>query len=228
MVVNTPSSSSSSEAGKMQVLYFSNELPNNDLQQLFRRLHNHAKDRKHPVLARFIQEATSAVVEEVRLLPSGVRALVPPFESVLNLADLSDMHKGPLGGAIEGVLHCVAELASLIGYVLVFWELTHHRSILSLHFQVLREQSLRTQPRPYHNMSCGHGRGHIGSGGYLASAHVGGYCDYWGGSSSYRFSYGNTRRGSISKLGAAPPIRLTRPVGLCYNRSFTGRRTGRT
>lgn len=102
----------------MKVLYFSNELPNNDLQQLLRRLHNHAKDRKHPILARFIEEATSAVAEEVRLLSAGVRALVPPLESVLNLADLSDMHKGPLGGAIEGVLLCVVELASLIGYVL--------------------------------------------------------------------------------------------------------------
>ncbi|KAI1762104.1 putative polyketide synthase [Hypoxylon sp. FL1150] len=116
MVVNTPPSSSSSEGGKTKVLYFSNELPNNDLQQLLRRLHSHAKDRKHPILARFIGEATSAVAEEVRLLPARVRALVPPFESVLNLAGLSDMHKGPLGGAIEGVLLCVVELASLIGY----------------------------------------------------------------------------------------------------------------
>ncbi|KAF3058488.1 Conidial yellow pigment biosynthesis polyketide synthase [Daldinia childiae] len=73
-------------------------------------------NRKHSVLARFIQEATSAVAEEVRFLSADVRALVPPFESVLNLASLSDTHKGPLGGAIEGVLLCVAELASLIGY----------------------------------------------------------------------------------------------------------------
>ncbi|KAI1371168.1 ketoacyl-synt-domain-containing protein [Hypoxylon crocopeplum] len=116
MVASTPPSSSSSEGGKMKVLYFSNELPNNDLQQLLRRLHNHAKDRKHPILARFIEEATSVVAEEVRLLSAGVRALVPPFESVLNLADLSDINKGPLGGAIEGVLLCVIELASLIGY----------------------------------------------------------------------------------------------------------------
>ncbi|OTA99700.1 hypothetical protein M426DRAFT_16165 [Hypoxylon sp. CI-4A] len=70
----------------------------------------------YPILARFIEEATFAVTEEVRLLSFEARALVPPFESVLNLAELSDIHKGPLGGAIEGVLLCVVELASLIGH----------------------------------------------------------------------------------------------------------------
>ncbi|KAL3495264.1 hypothetical protein BJX62DRAFT_233590 [Aspergillus germanicus] len=61
----------------MKVLYFSNEFPKDDLQALFRRLHNRSKHRRHPTLARSIDEATLAVREEVRHLPAALKALVP-------------------------------------------------------------------------------------------------------------------------------------------------------
>ncbi|KAL4776690.1 hypothetical protein BDW60DRAFT_213360 [Aspergillus nidulans var. acristatus] len=117
MPVYTPQSGSLPEYSKMKLLYFSNEFPKDDLQGLFRRLYNHSKDRRYPILARFIHEATLAVREEVRQLPTAVKALVPAFETVLNLADYPELRKGPLGGSLEGVLLCVLEIATLIGHV---------------------------------------------------------------------------------------------------------------
>lgn len=99
----------------MKFIHFSNELPHDDLRELFRRLHVHSKNRKHPYLAALIEEATLAVRDEVRQLPRTLKTLFPPISSVLNLADHVDLRKGPLGGAVEGVLLCIVELASLIG-----------------------------------------------------------------------------------------------------------------
>ncbi|KAL2830748.1 hypothetical protein BDW59DRAFT_169946 [Aspergillus cavernicola] len=116
MPVFTPQSSSQADDSKMKLLYFSNEFPKDDLQGLFRRVHNHTKDRRHPILARFIDEATLAVRDEVRQLSTSLKSLVPAFETVLNLADYPDLRIGPLGGSLEGVLLCVLEIATVIGY----------------------------------------------------------------------------------------------------------------
>ncbi|KAJ5738567.1 Acyl transferase/acyl hydrolase/lysophospholipase [Penicillium malachiteum] len=113
MEVLTPNSR---EARPMKVIYFSNEFPADDLQELLRRLHNHSKNVHHDLLARFIYEATLAVRDEVRQLSTSLRALVPAFESVLELANDTELRKGPLGGSIDGILLCVVQLASLIGY----------------------------------------------------------------------------------------------------------------
>nr|A0A411PQP9.1 RecName: Full=Atrochrysone carboxylic acid synthase Agnpks1; Short=ACAS; AltName: Full=Agnestins biosynthesis cluster protein pks1; AltName: Full=Non-reducing polyketide synthase Agnpks1 [Paecilomyces divaricatus]QBG38888.1 nr-PKS [Paecilomyces divaricatus] len=101
---------------KMKLIYFSNEFPPDDLHTLFRELHNHSKDRRHPILARFLEEATLAVREEVRRLPAHLRALIPPFESIWNFADFADLRKGQLCGSIDGILLCSVELGTLIRY----------------------------------------------------------------------------------------------------------------
>ncbi|KAK3680667.1 polyketide synthase [Podospora appendiculata] len=100
----------------MKLGYFGNEFPHDDLTGLFRRLYAHSKDRRHPSLANFIQEATLAVREEVRLLPATLRALVPPFETIFNLADHAELRSGPLGGSVDGMLLCAVQLATFIGY----------------------------------------------------------------------------------------------------------------
>ena len=101
----------------MRLAYFSNEFPRDDLKDLFRHLHVHSKDTRYPTLARFINEATLAIHEEVRLLPVTLKTLVPPFETIFNLADHSALRNGPLGGAVEGMLLCVVQLAAIIGLV---------------------------------------------------------------------------------------------------------------
>ena len=102
----------------MKLIYFSNEFPHDDLQDLFRRLYTHSKDRAHPVLARFLDEATLTIRDEVRRLPAALQGLIPPFETILDFADHPELRKGPLSGSVEGVLLCVVELATLIGYVI--------------------------------------------------------------------------------------------------------------
>ncbi|KAF7587027.1 hypothetical protein BBP40_007849 [Aspergillus hancockii] len=100
----------------MRLFYFSNEFPHDALHDLLRRLYNHSKDRNHSILARFIDEATVALRDEVRQLPVALKALIPPFETVLNLADHAELRKGPLSGSVDGVLLCLVELGTLIGY----------------------------------------------------------------------------------------------------------------
>lgn len=103
----------------MKLLYFDNQFPNDDLQELYRGLSIRSKDRGHSLLARFIDDATSAIRQELRLLSSAQRAIFPPFENVFNLADHPQLRKGPLCGSVEGVLLCVLQLAILIGYVVI-------------------------------------------------------------------------------------------------------------
>ncbi|KAF4536149.1 Beta-ketoacyl synthase [Lasiodiplodia theobromae] len=116
MPIYTPPSDSQDEPQEMRLVYFSNEFPHDDLQDLLRRLYNLSKDKRHPVLARFITEATSAIRDEVRELPTSLRELIPPFKTVLDLADHPELRKGPLCGSIDGVLLCVVELATIIRY----------------------------------------------------------------------------------------------------------------
>lgn len=118
MAIYTPPSDSEGEPRKMKLIHFSNEFPHDDLQGLFRRLHNHSKDRRHPILTKFIDEATLAIRDEVRRLPAELKELIPPFETILNFADQSELRKGPLCGSVDGLLLCVVELATYIGYVM--------------------------------------------------------------------------------------------------------------
>lgn len=115
MSIYTPSSNSDENSTKMKLVYFSNEFPYDDLQDLFRKLHQHGKDRRHPILARFLEDATLAIREEVRHLPAALKALVPPFETILNFANFADLRKGPLCGSIDGILLCTVELGTYIG-----------------------------------------------------------------------------------------------------------------
>ena len=142
MPIYTPPSDSQDGSVRMKVVYFSNEFPHDDLQDLFRRLHNRSKDRRHAILARFISEATLAIRDEVRQLPTALKALIPPFETVLSFADHPDLRKGPLCGAVEGILLCIVELATLIVYVIPLlpgkaWSVL----IQPLNHQLLREAS---------------------------------------------------------------------------------------
>lgn len=65
----TPSTLSQVDISKMRLIYFNNEFPFDSLQELFRGLHNLSKQRRYGLLARFLDEATVVVREEVRILP---------------------------------------------------------------------------------------------------------------------------------------------------------------
>ncbi|ETI19899.1 hypothetical protein G647_08914 [Cladophialophora carrionii CBS 160.54] len=101
----------------MKLLYFSNEFPKEDLQHLFRCLHNHSKDRRHTILAQFIHEATLAIKDEIRHLSTELKQLIPPFDSILTWAENTELREGLICGAVDGVLLTVVQLAIYIGYV---------------------------------------------------------------------------------------------------------------
>jgi monodictyphenone polyketide synthase len=117
MPIYTPTTSSDSDGDprKMELVYFSNEFPRDDLQDLFRHLHNHSKDKHHPILAQFINETTRAVKDEVRRLPTELKQLIPPFETVLSWAENTELREGLICGAVDGVLLVVVQLATYIG-----------------------------------------------------------------------------------------------------------------
>ncbi|KAI4146620.1 MAG: hypothetical protein L6R39_003393 [Caloplaca ligustica] len=114
--MNTPSSNSSMDGSKMKLVHFSNEFPNDDLKDLYRRLHAHSKDKKHLILAAFLDNATSAIKEEVQKLPRSLKDLIPPFETILNFVEHPSLRQGPLGGSVEGILLCVLEIATFVGF----------------------------------------------------------------------------------------------------------------
>ena len=117
MPVYTPTTSSGSESALsgMEIVYFSNEFPREDLHEVFRHLHNNSKDTEHPLLARFISESTFVVKDEIRKLPSELRRLFPPFETVLTWVEDNELREGTLCGAVDGVLLVVIQIAAYIG-----------------------------------------------------------------------------------------------------------------
>jgi hypothetical protein len=100
---------------KLEVIYFGNELPKEDLQDVFRKLHLHSKDARHHLLARFIDLSTDAIKEEVRGLSSEIKKHIPPFETILAWAEYDDLREGIISGAVEGALLIMAQVASYIG-----------------------------------------------------------------------------------------------------------------
>ena len=118
MPIYTPTDSDSdTDSPQMELISFSNEFPRDDLQDLFRYLHNHSKDKHHPILAQFIHEATWAIKEEIRQLPTKLKQLIPPFETILSWAENTELREGLICGAVDGVLLIIVQLATYIGYL---------------------------------------------------------------------------------------------------------------
>ncbi|KFY41668.1 hypothetical protein V494_02866 [Pseudogymnoascus sp. VKM F-4513 (FW-928)] len=119
MAVLTPTTDSESdeESRKMEVVYFNNEFSKEDLQDVFRRLHNHTKDKHYPVLTQFIHEASWVIKDEVRQLPTETKQLIPPFSTLLAWVENTQLREGLLCSAVDGVLLVFVQLAAYIGYV---------------------------------------------------------------------------------------------------------------
>lgn len=98
----------------MEVAYFSNEFPKEDLQDVFRRLHIQSKGSDHHVLAKFINDATRAVKDEIEKLPSSTRQIIPPFTTLIAWAEDRELREGQLCGAIDGVLLILVQVSLYI------------------------------------------------------------------------------------------------------------------
>jgi monodictyphenone polyketide synthase len=98
-----------------RLVYFGNEFPPGDLTVLFRQLDNYSKDKRHPLLAMFLDEAANAVQDEVNTLPLELRNLVPSFDTIFTLAAAHELRRGALCGSIDGVLLGVLQIGAFIG-----------------------------------------------------------------------------------------------------------------
>ena len=117
MGIHTPALSSESEwdTGKMEITYFSNEFPREDLRDILRGLHNHSKDASNTLLAHFIAESTRAVKDEVQQLRPELKELVPAFDTILDWAENTALREGLLCGAVDGVLLVLVQVGAYIG-----------------------------------------------------------------------------------------------------------------
>ena len=113
-MTSTPSTDELSDFAS-RLLFFSNDFPNDDLRELFRRLYVNSKCQRFRFLATFLDACSDAVHGEVAALPLNLKTLVPTFKSVLSLADDPHFRQGPVGGALENALLCVLEIGMFIG-----------------------------------------------------------------------------------------------------------------
>ncbi|KAF7159500.1 hypothetical protein CNMCM5623_004838 [Aspergillus felis] len=99
----------------MRLFFFSNKFPTDDLPELFRLLRLRSQSPGHVVLRRVLEETTRVVREEIHRLPPELKSLIPPFQSILDLAENYNWHKGPLCGVFECVFLCLVQLGLFIG-----------------------------------------------------------------------------------------------------------------
>lgn len=99
---------------QLALFYFANGLPPDDIQDLFQRLRSQSKTESGWTLRAFVVQATNALREEIRQLPHHLRNPLTPLDNTLDLAVVPDWRRGPLAGALEGVLLCLIEIGSLI------------------------------------------------------------------------------------------------------------------
>ncbi|KAH7564262.1 hypothetical protein BM1_01309 [Bipolaris maydis] len=98
----------------MEVVYFSNEFPKDDLSEIFRHLHNQSKTTEHEILARFLRDATRAVKKEIERLPSTLKNQIPTFDTLISWVEKKELREGELCGAVDGVLLILVQLAVYI------------------------------------------------------------------------------------------------------------------
>ncbi|KAE8417496.1 hypothetical protein BDV36DRAFT_309409 [Aspergillus pseudocaelatus] len=99
----------------MRIFHFNNKFPPDDLSDLFRRLRLHSKCPNHVILARVLEEVTDVVREEITRLPAELRSLLPPFQSILDLAESFNWHQGPLSGTFECVFLVLVPVCLFVG-----------------------------------------------------------------------------------------------------------------
>jgi hypothetical protein len=97
------------------LLYFGNEFPNDDLNDLFRRLLQHSKDRWFRLLNAHLEESTLVLQDEISKLPHYVKGQVPHFDKIVTLSEHGCMRDLGHGAAMESALLIVLQLALFIG-----------------------------------------------------------------------------------------------------------------
>lgn len=114
-MMETPSSSETFDQTPQTLVFFRNDFPGGNLEELTRRLHRYSKDRRFSLLALFLDDCTAVLKDEVARLPQSLGGKFPYFDTVLTLAEDDELRNGPLCAAMGGVLLCVLQLGLIIG-----------------------------------------------------------------------------------------------------------------
>jgi monodictyphenone polyketide synthase len=114
VIMSSTTPSDGESLSNVEIIYYGNELPSGELQRLLRILHADSKSRCHPFLAEFISNATLTVKEEISYLATQRRRTISPFESLSTWVESENMHDGPLGGAVDGVMLTFVQIAMFI------------------------------------------------------------------------------------------------------------------
>ncbi|KAL4983906.1 ketoacyl-synt-domain-containing protein [Aspergillus falconensis] len=96
--------------------YFGNEFPNDDVNELFRHLLQHSKDRRFRTLSAYLEESTLVLQDEIARLPHVVRSRVPHFDNIVTLSEEGYLRDLGLGAAMESAFLLVLQLGLLIGH----------------------------------------------------------------------------------------------------------------
>ncbi|KAL4889284.1 hypothetical protein BDV59DRAFT_210465 [Aspergillus ambiguus] len=99
-----------------KIFYFNDGFPTGDRTHVFQLLRVCHKSPRHVFLRLICQEATIALREVIRELPVSMRSSVPPFSSILDLAESYDWIPEPLNSALRGVLICMIQLGLFVCY----------------------------------------------------------------------------------------------------------------
>lgn len=94
----------------MEITYFHNEFPKENLQEIFRRIHVQGRSQGNRFLAEFVAEATRAVKQEIAQVDAELQQLFAPFDTIFSWAEDATLRQGPLNGAVDGVLLIVAQV----------------------------------------------------------------------------------------------------------------------
>jgi hypothetical protein len=97
------------------LLYFGNEFPNDDMNELFRRLQKHSKDRRFRLLNAFLEESTLVLQDEVAKLPHHIKSRVPHFDNIVTLWEHGYLRELGLGAAMESAFLLILQLGLFIG-----------------------------------------------------------------------------------------------------------------
>ncbi|KAM3415775.1 hypothetical protein BST61_g9286 [Cercospora zeina] len=101
----------------MEILYFSNEIPEDNLPQVIRFIRQQSKSSRHVLLSQFIAVTRSAIKEEVDHLPPALRSLFASFDDISQWAADKELRGGQLCGAIDGVLLVFVQISLYLIYI---------------------------------------------------------------------------------------------------------------
>ena len=100
----------------MKLAFFSGEHSHDEVVSVARRLRNASNIPTYGLLRLFLENATTAIKDEIRRLPPDVQRLVPPFEHILDWTEQTTEVKGtPLAEPYERVVLIVIKICCLIG-----------------------------------------------------------------------------------------------------------------